>query len=245
MIFLRATIFNLIMVLFNITACIACLPFLFASRGTVLGLAHFYLRCIYWLERHVLGLDYVVRGREYLPENGPFIIAAKHQSQYETFKLHALFGDPAIILKRELIKIPLWGRFLAKIEPIAIDRKSAHAMRQIINGAKRVRDQGRPLVIFPQGTRVGAHQNSAEKPYKPGIAMIAEATGLPVIPMALNTGLFWPKGGWVKKPGTVVFEFLPPIPYQGDRAAFMATLEQALENASDTLRHEGTKENGV
>ena len=154
------------------------------------------------LEKYILGLTYEVRGQEHLPEQGSYIIAAKHQSSYETFKLHTLFGDPAIVLKKELLRIPLWGMYLKKSDVIAIDRSSPKtAIKSIKDGAQHVKEQGRPIIIFPQGTRVSIDTTAQEKPYKIGIMRLQEATNLPIIPMAINTGYFQPKHKWCKKPG--------------------------------------------
>lgn len=238
MIFFRSILFNILFYGMNGLLCIICIPFIFTPRETALDFIGFYVRCIYWLEKHILGLDYEVRGREHLPVNGPYIIAAKHQSAYETFKLHLLWRDPAIILKRELIRIPLWGKFLARSEPIAINRSNIReALREIVEGAKAVQRQGRVLVIFPQGTRTWPKETAKDKPYRVGIIQIREATGMPVIPMALNSGLFWARKGWIKKPGRVIFEFLDPVPANLDSKAAMHDLETRLETASAALQH--------
>ncbi len=237
MIALRATLFNLMFYGMNAILCVVCIPFIFAPRETAFDFIGFYVRCIYWLEKHILGLDYEVRGREYLPANAPYIVAAKHQSAYETFKLHILWRDPAVILKRELIRIPLWGKFLARSEPIAINRTNVRqALREITEGAKKVKEQGRVLVVFPQGTRTWPHETTDDKPYRIGVTQIREATGLPVIPMALNSGMFWPRKGWIKKPGKVVFEFLAPVPPELDSKAALHDLETRLEAATLKLQ---------
>jgi 1-acyl-sn-glycerol-3-phosphate acyltransferase len=240
MIFLRSTLFNILFLLSTGLACVVCLPGLFLPHRQALRIVYLFTGTVYFLERHVLGLDYEVRGREHLPPEGtPFIVAAKHESAYETMKLHIIFRDPAIILKRELLRIPLWGYFLAKSDPIAIDRsKGAAALRQIVEGAKRIGAQGRPLVIFPQGTRVRPHETVAEKPYRAGVARAQQETGMTIVPLALNSGCFWPKGGWLKKPGRVVFEFLPPLPPGGRPSEVMERLEREIESASARLRAE-------
>ena len=238
---IRAIAFNVLFYGLNVALCLACLPVIVMPRRAAFDFIHFYVSCIYWLERHVLGLDYEVRGREHLPASGPYIVAAKHQSAYETFKLHLLWRDPAVVLKRELIRVPLWGRFLARSEPIAIDRGNARAsIRQLNEGARRVRDQGRVLVIFPQGTRVNIAATVAERPYRIGVEQAHGASGMQVIPMALNSGLYWPRNGWLKKPGTVVFEFLPPIASHLTGKAMLNDLETRLEQASNRLVGETT-----
>ena len=240
--FLRSTLFNMALFIFNLLTCVSYLPALLLPRDKFMPLVDIYLYGIYFLERRILGLNYEIRGRKYVPDGVPFIIAAKHYSAYETFKLRPLFKEPAIILKRELLRIPLWGYYLAKTSPIAIDRSTPKtALKSITDGAIQVREQGRPLVIFPQGTRVHLHETPQEKPYKTGIARIQAATGLPIIPMATNSGYFCPRGRWLKKPGTVVFEFLPPIAPGKDGKALMTELENKLESASAALVKEAMK----
>lgn len=235
----RSTLFNLLFIAATAAGCVLCLPGLFMPRRHYLRIVDLYLRVITALEYGVLGLRYEVRGLENLPSSGPFLIAAKHQSLYETFKLRLILDDPAIILKKELLKIPLWGLYLKKSDVIAIDRSTPqNALKSIEEGAKRMQAQGRPIVIFPQGTRVTPETKPAEKPYKPGIARIQDVTGLPVIPLALNSGLFWPKRGWFKSPGTVIFEFLPPITAKQGRKDLMSELETVLERESAKLADE-------
>lgn len=236
---IRATLFNLSFYALNVVLCLACLPVIVMPREAAFDFIHFYVSCIYWLEKHVLGLDYEVRGRENLPAAGPYIVAAKHESAYETFKLHLLWRDPAVVLKRELIRVPLWGRFLARSEPIAIDRGNIReSMRQLTDGARAIRDQGRVLIIFPQGTRVDVDASTAERPYRIGIEQMRAATGMPVIPLALNSGVYWPRRGWMKRPGKVVFEFLSPLPGDLTGKAMLKDLETRLEGASSRLAAE-------
>lgn len=193
-IWLRSLLFNIVFYSFSLCLCIAVLPCLLLPRAVTLFITRLYVRIVSLLEELILGLSCEIRGRENLPESGAYIVAAKHQSAYETLKLHCLFDDPSIILKQELLHIPFWGWFLGKLDPIAIDRSDKEgAMVSIIKGALRVKDQGRPIVIFPQGTRVHPHATTEEKPYKGGIIKMYNATKLPIIPMALNTGLFWKK----------------------------------------------------
>lgn len=191
------------------------------------------------LERYVLGLRYEIRGAEHLPESGSYIVAAKHQSAFETMKLHILFKDPAIILKKELLSIPLWGWYLAKSDVIAIDRSSrSAAVESIKAGALHMKEMGRPIVIFPQGTRVSPETTAKDKPYKPGVARVQDATGLPILPMAMNAGVYWPRNAFWKSSGTVVFEFLPRIEPGMDSGALLGKLENDIENASNALMEE-------
>lgn len=241
----RSTLFNLLFYGGNAIACIACLPGLLMPRRGLFFIIHTYVRFIYFIEKHIAGLDYEVRGMENLPEKGSYIVAAKHQSPYETFKLHLLFDDPAIILKQELLRIPLWGWFLARIHPIAIDRSQGkEAIKQIIEGGERVKKEGRPIIIFPQGTRVYPWQTAVDKPYKIGAARLYEATGLPVIPLALNSGMFWPRKSWIKKPGKVVFEFLEPIEPGKDMQETANLIQQRIEQATHALQDEAKEQYG-
>lgn len=243
---IRSTIFNIVFYGFTAISCVLCLPFLFLPKKDAMWAVRLFVHSTRFFEKCILSLDYEVRGLENLPK-GSCVIAAKHESAFETTKLNILFDDPAIILKRELLRIPLWGRFLAKIEPIAIDRSQGkEAMDQIITGARRVQAQGRPIVIFPQGTRVSPWKKITERPYKIGAARMALETGLPLIPMALNSGMFWPRNSWLKHPGKVIFEFLPPISLtSGDVAAITRDLEARLESASDALHNEAVQLYGV
>lgn len=236
--FIRSTLYNLCFYSLTAAACVLCLPTLLMPRKVFMTVVHAFVFTNHILERYVLGLDFEVRGREHLPR-GPCIVAAKHQSAYETTKLHILFDDPAIILKRELLKIPLWGSYLAKSDVIAIDRSTPKsAIESIQSGARRMMAQGRPIVIFPQGTRVAAHVTAKDRPYKIGVVRIQEATGLPIVPLAMNTGIFWPRNSWTKKPGCIVFEFLPPVQPGDSPDKILSTLQETLEKRSDELINE-------
>jgi 1-acyl-sn-glycerol-3-phosphate acyltransferase len=227
--------------------CILCVPILFLPQKMLMATVLFYLNVIYFLERVILGLDYEVRGLENLPTDRAYIVAAKHQSTYETFKLHFLFGDPSIILKKELIQIPIWGTFLNRLGPIAIDRSNRkEALKQMGEGAQKIADENkRALIIFPQGTRVKASATAQDKPYKYGIVRIAEDTKMPIIPLALNTGYFWPRGSWMKRPGKVVFSILPAIdPQDVASENMLGTLTDSIETESIKLYNEATATGG-
>lgn len=237
--FLRSSLFNICFYVITALACIAFLPTLLMPRGAFLWVVHVWTWTVHKLEKLIMGLDFEVRGVENIPKTGSFIVAAKHQSAYETLKLHTLFKDPAIILKQELLKIPLWGLYLKKISPIAIDRSDRESAVASINaGALRVKEENRPIIIFPQGTRVRIDHTPKDKPYRIGVARIQETTELPIVPVALNTGYFWPRMGWCKKPGCVVFEFLPAIEHGLSREDLMAKIESSIEERSNDLLNE-------
>ena len=229
---IRSIAFNVIFYVWTAFTCFAIAWVLIIPRPAMMWVIRRYLDSLYLLERLVLKLDYVVVGRENVPD-GPFILAAKHQSTWETMKLHLLVDDPAVILKRELMLIPLWGWYAAKAQMIPVHRGGrAKAIASIIDGARRVAAQGRPIVIFPQGTRTAA---GSYRPYRVGVAALYEALDLPVVPMALNSGVFWPRRKVVKRPGTITVEFLPPIPPGLGRDAFLKRLEEELEGATERL----------
>lgn len=237
----RSALFMLSFFIVVGTTCVACLPTLVLPRKYYLWVVDFFGQQVYFLERFILGLDFEVRGIENVPSDGSsYLVAAKHESAYETFKLRLLFEDPAIILKKELLRIPLWGWYLKKSDVIAIDRSTPDsAMSSIAQGAQRMKDHGRPIIIFPQGTRVRIDETTQDKPYKSGIARIQQQVNLPIVPMALNSGYFWPRNSWLKRPGKIVFEFLPPIPAGAlEKKDLMATLESRLEGASQRLLNE-------
>ena len=240
--FIRSTIFNICFYIVTGISCVLLLPTLVLPRSVYMIVVYFFVGTTALLEKYILGLTYEVRGIENLPKQGSFLLAAKHQSAYETFKLHILFNDPSIVLKQELLKIPFWGQYLAKSDVIAIDRSSPKkAIKSIQEGAQRIAKQGRPIIIFPQGTRVKPETTTKEKPYKIGIIRMQEATGLPIIPMALNTGVFYPKHSWCKKPGRVTFEFLPPLEMKEKAGDRLKELENLLETHSKALMEEGRK----
>jgi 1-acyl-sn-glycerol-3-phosphate acyltransferase len=147
-------------------------------------------------------------------------------------KLHLILKDPAIVMKQELLRVPIWGAYTRKTGMIPIDRGAGRqALSIMMSAAAKAKAEGRPIVIFPQGTRVAP---GARRPYKSGVAALARALDLPVVPLALNSGLFWPKQG-VKRGGTVAFSFLAPIGPGLEPEALMRVLESRLEAETDRL----------
>lgn len=223
-------------------ACILFIPALLTNRKVILWITRLWLGIVYFLEKYVAGLDYEVRGKEHLPQNQSYIVAAKHQSAYETLKLHALFGDPTIVLKQELLGIPLFGKFLRMLDVIPIDRKNKdQAVKSILEGSLRMKDQKRPIVIFPQGTRVKVNVSAKQKPYKGGIVKMYQNTDMPVVPLALNSGLFWSRNSFFKKPGKVIFEFLAPIEPGLPDKKVMQALEDRIEDKTNALMGEAAQ----
>lgn len=209
--------------------------FFFPKKKCTAIVSKYYGGYIAFIEKHVLGLKLEIRGLENLPADQPYIIASKHQSAYETLKLpfQEKFRYPVIILKKELTYLPLWGMYPKRMGQVAINRGDGmESMRAMSRGCKAAIDDGRSVAIFPQGTRV---KPGGAAPYKAGLAKIYKDLGVPVVPMALNSGVFWGRNAFFKKSGTVVFEFLPPIPAGVPPLQMMERLETALEAASDKL----------
>jgi 1-acyl-sn-glycerol-3-phosphate acyltransferase len=180
----------------------------------------------------VVGLRFELRGDRALLSQ-PVIVAAKHQSAWETLAFFLLARDPAYAMKKELMAIPLYGWIARKQAMIAIDRGAGGAaMRRLLRDAEAAIAQRRQVVIFPQGTRVAP---GAQAPYQPGVAALYSRLGVPVVPIALNSGLFWGRRSFVKRPGTIVVEILPPIAPGLPRARFMAELESRIETATARL----------
>lgn len=236
---IRSILFNLFFFTVTPLMALCALPTIWMKRERAMFIVYSWVRVVYALEKIFLNLDYEVRGWENVPQGQAFLLAAKHQSAYETMKLHILFNDPAIVLKQELLKIPLWGLFLGKIDPVAINRGNRdQAMKSLLKSVHHVKSQARPIVIFPQGTRVLPDATVAEKPYKSGIGRMYEASGLTIVPLALNTGIYWPRNSWLKRPGKIIFEFLPVIEPGRPVPDAMRDLQTRLETASEQLTQE-------
>ena len=212
--------------------CVVLLWVIALPRQHMMIIVRWYYRTLCWLERVCLGLHYEIRGWENIPQ-GPSIIAAKHQSAWETMKIPLLFPDATVILKKELLRIPLWGWYVTKAEMIPINREATiEALRFLIKQGRKYVSQGRSIVIFPQGTRTAIGEYS---PYHVGVGMLYETLHIPIVPMALNSGLFWPRNWLDLRSGTITISFLPMIlPGQGRRDV-MKLLEEQLEKESDHL----------
>ncbi len=208
------------------------LPLYPLPRGAMLALSRLWVAGVLAILAATTGLRHRVAGQENLPA-GAAIVAAKHQSAWETFALALILRDPAIVLKRELFWIPFYGWALARIGMIGIDRTAgARALRALTKATARRAAEGRPILVFPEGTRTAPGQR---RPYHPGVYALYRALGVPVVPVALNSGLYWPRRKLVKRAGTIVVEFLPPIAPGLDRDAFMAELARRIEGATDRL----------
>lgn len=185
-----------------------------------------------WLLRWIVGTSIKVRGRDKLPK-APYLVASKHQSAWDTFALIPIFGDPAMVMKWELTLIPFYGWFSRKFEHVFVRReRGPAALRRLIRDAKDRADAGREIVIFPEGTR---RAPGAEPDYKSGVVALYEGLGLPCVPVALNSGLYWPRRQLMRFPGTIIVEILDPLPADLPRVEFRTLLERSIETAASRL----------
>jgi 1-acyl-sn-glycerol-3-phosphate acyltransferase len=237
MVVLRSLLFNLTFFAFTAFGTILLSPALLLPRPRVLGLVRWWARQALVLLRVIAGISVRVTGREHLPLSGPALVAAKHQSAFDTIIWLALLPAPAYVLKAELLAIPFYGWFSRRAGMIGVDRGAgASAMRSLLRGAAAALAEGRQVVIFPQGTRVAASPGTADThPYQPGISALYARSALAVVPVATDSGVCWPRRAFRKRPGTITVAVLPPIPPGLDRAAFEARLSATIEQASDAL----------
>jgi len=232
---LRALLFNVFFMLWTGGLAILYLVLLPFPWRVLFSAVTWWAHTVLWVLRHFIGLDYVVRGQEHLPA-GPAIVAAKHQSAWDTVAISVLIEYPSVVLKRELLMLPVWGWHARHCGMIAVDRGAgASALKSMVKQAKARIAEGRKIVIFPQGTRTVPGDR---RDYFPGVAALYSQLDLPVVPVALNSGLFWGRRAFTKRPGTIVVEYLPPIAPGMPRAAFMRELEARIEAASDRLARE-------
>jgi 1-acyl-sn-glycerol-3-phosphate acyltransferase len=188
-----------------------------------------------WWMKLICGTRYEVRGREKLPE-GACLVCAKHQSAWDTFALIPVFRDPAMVMKAELGWIPFYGWFSHKFEHIFVQReRGPSALKALLRDARQRASQSREIVIFPEGTR---RPPGAEPDYKPGFLALYEGLGLPCVPLALNSGLFWPRRSFLRYPGTAVIEILDPIPPGLPRAEARKLIQDRIETACARLIEE-------
>ena len=238
---LRSVLFNLLFYLNLVALLLVALPTLVLPRGAILFIVRLWARINHWLLRSVCGISFELRGLDRIP-TGALLVASKHQSSWETFALWPLLSDPAFIMKRELMWLPLFGWFARKAAMIPVDRsRGSQALADMNARARAELARNRQIVIFPEGTR---RPPGAEPRYKYGVAHLYAETGVPCLPIALNSGLFWPRRSFRRYPGTIRVEVLDPIPPGLDKQVFFERLQREIETATARLVAEGEQEQG-
>lgn len=237
----RSALFHILFFLNLLAYMVAALPTFLLPHRFLMQLAKSWARTSVWLLGVACGIRAEFTGLDKIPR-GACIVAAKHQSTFETFALLPLFADPTFILKRELMWIPIFGWYTWKGGMIPVDRAArARALSAMTGRARRAFGQGRQIIIFPEGTR---RPPGAEPRYRSGVAHLYAETGAVCVPVALNSGLFWPRRRLRKRPGTIRIQILDPIQPGLDKEAFMSRLQGAIEEAGARLIAEGERELG-
>lgn len=239
MIVLRSLVFNVVFYVNLVLFLVLGSWLLFCPRRWAMTGLKCWASTSLFLLRVITGIGMELRGREHLPQ-GSALVAGKHQSFWETFAILPLLDDPCMVLKKELTLIPLFGWFALKFRMIAVERTAGTAaLKKMLADAKREAAQGRQIVIMPEGTRKGPDD---PPDYKPGASALYGALGVPCVPFGLNAGLFWPRRKFLRKPGTIVLEFLPAIPPGLPRKEFDARLQAAIETSTARLVAETRKQ---
>ncbi len=233
MMWLGSLVFNLGFYVWTAFMMVICLPILVMPRRTTFHCQRFWARGVLWMMRACVGVKVEIHGQHNLPA-GACIVAAKHQSAWDTLIWHVIVEDPAMIMKRELLMVPLYGWYSRKVGMIAVDRSGgAAALRRMLRQAEAAAAQQRPIVIFPEGTRTAPGET---RPYQPGVVALYGHLDLPVVPVALNSGHFWPRRRFLRKPGTIQLEYLEAMPPGLERRPFVAALENRIEAACARLQ---------
>ncbi|QWG14007.1 1-acyl-sn-glycerol-3-phosphate acyltransferase [Bradyrhizobium sediminis] len=231
-IFLRSLVYNVLFYMLLVFWLIVGIPTYLMPRWAIMNIARYWARSSIWLLRVICNTKVEYRGLEKIPK-GPLIVTSKHQSMWETFALLQFFEQPLYIHKRELTWIPFFGWYLMKADMIGIDR--AAGGRALLDMARRAGEavrRGRQLIIFPEGTRTAV---DAKPHYKTGVAQVYVDCGVTCLPVALNSGLFWPRRTFMRYPGTLVVEFLDPLPPGLTRREFIERVSTVIEAATSRL----------
>jgi 1-acyl-sn-glycerol-3-phosphate acyltransferase len=238
-IFLRSLIYNVLFYALLMAWLIVAIPTFVMPRAALMTLVRLWSHQNTWLLRVVCNVKVEYRGLEKIPK-GPLLVACKHQSMWETFALLQRFDQPLYILKRELTRIPFFGWYVVKAGMIAVDRSAGgRALLKMVRQASEEVRKGRQLIIFPEGTR---RPVGAPPAYKPGVAQLYASCRESCLPVALNSGLFWPRRTFMRYPGTLVVEFLDPVPPGLPRDEFLARISAVIEDATRRLVEAGQRE---
>jgi 1-acyl-sn-glycerol-3-phosphate acyltransferase len=242
MILLRSALFNALFFLTTALIALVGLPLLAGPRRWTITLARVWARAVLALLRGICGVRVEWRGLDRIPP-GPVVVASKHQSAFDTIVWLTVLPDPAYVLKKELLAIPLYGWFARKQGNIPVDRAGGGgALRSMLRAARLALDEGRQIVIFPEGTRSAPGQRV---PYQPGVVAIAQASPAPVFPVATDSGRVWGRRAFHKRPGTIRISVLPALPPGLSRAALLVRLEETIETETARLLAEEPVDNSV
>jgi 1-acyl-sn-glycerol-3-phosphate acyltransferase len=229
---IRSGLFNIVFYLNLVLFMLVLSPLFLAPRPAAIWGLKLWAKSSIRLLAIIAGTRLAVRGHEHIPK-GAALIASKHQSLFETFAVLPFLDDPAMIMKRELMHIPLFGWFARKFGMIPVDRGAgAGALRRVIASAGKAVADGRQVLIFPEGTR---RPPAAPPAYKPGATALYLSLGVPCVPVALNSGLYWPRRRFMRYPGTIRMEFLPAIPAGLPKEVFAKRLQEAIESKTAEL----------
>ncbi len=230
---IRSIVFQILLYVLTAATLLLTAPvYFFLGHTGRMGVVRWLAQACVWLTRYVAGIDYEVRGAENLPKE-PAIVASMHQAMWETFAFVPLFPDPAFVIKSEMKMVPVWGQFAAAVEMIFVDRsKGRAALKEMAKGVQAAIAGGRHVVIFPEGRRIPPGEASD---IKSGITYLYRLSGVPVVPVALNSGFYWGRQTLLKRPGRIIVEFLPAIPPGLSNEAFQAAFGGAIDAAADRL----------
>ena len=238
-IFLRSLAYNVLFYLLLVFWLIVAIPTFVMPPAAIRAIARLWSRQSTWLLRVVCNVKVEYRGIEKIPK-GPLVVASKHQSMWETVALLQIFDQPLYILKRELTLIPFFGWYLIKAGMISVDRRAGgRALLKMVRQAADEVRHGRQLIIFPEGTR---RPVDAPPDYKPGVAQLYASSRVSCVPVALNSGLFWPRRTFMRYPGTLVVEFLDLLPPGLPRDEFLTQISVTIEDATRRLIEAGRRE---
>jgi 1-acyl-sn-glycerol-3-phosphate acyltransferase len=228
----RSLLFVALFYAWSTVIALGMVPLFLAPRRWVMNGLAVYGHGISILLGLVCGIRVEMRGREHMP-TGPAVLASKHLCMFDIFGQFQWLPFSSFVMKKELVRIPFFGWYALKAGMIVVDREGhSTSLKKLVRDATQRLKEGRQVVIFPEGTRGTAGEKGD---YKPGIAALYRELEQPVYPVATNSGVHWPAHGFLRKPGTIVFEYLEPIPPGLKRAEFMRTLEERIEAASNRL----------
>lgn len=231
----RSIIFNISFFVWSMGAALLFAPLFIISSRATLWVGAPWAKVSLWLARIICGITYEVRGKQHMRPT-PVIYASKHQSAWDTLIFHILLKYPAYVLKRELLRIPLWGWYLWRMKMIAIDRSAgSSSIKSMVRQSRNVTENQRAIVIFPEGTRTKV---GAPPQYHPGIVALYSQLKCPIVPVALNSGCVWGKNAFMKYPGKIIIEFLPPINVGLSKKEILPNLQETIEQATMRLINE-------